>query len=300
MGYGKDGAWPVGMQSQGRLHWCFGFGMTPLAIEPAAHANRGEREIMNAKTRRTVVAAAALGAAGLFGSLPFDGDSLAQQGVPVQHRDVALVDVTDATLLLDESTLNTALFNDVLGPTGAEATLYNDLATAFGPAQASTLLDVGASSPTYSGDFNGAESRAFEVVFIDALVTEDKVNQLVGVTETASQTAILADFIGNAGPSIPAGADVTLADLTAALGTPSFDTDLGLIANADFSLAISDFEGYLSSLTGDTGALGDFSTLLTDLSSSFGDLSNLSTDISTLLTDLGSLGGLGGLLGGLL
>ncbi|BBX44208.1 hypothetical protein GCM10009641_72360 [Mycobacterium cookii] len=254
---------------------------------------------MNAATKRTALAAGAVAAAGLFGTLSHVGMPQAQQGVPVEHHDVALVDVTDATLLLDESTLNTALFNDVLGPTGAEATLYNDLATALGATQAGALLDVGTANPIYSGDFNGAESRAFEALFIDALITEDKVNQLLGVTETASQTAILADFVGNAGPGIPAGAGVTLGDLTAALGTPSFDTDLGLIGNADFSLAATDLEGYLASLAGDTGALGGLTTLLTDLSSSFSDLSNLSTDISTLLSDIGSLGGLGGLLGGL-
>ena len=88
---------------------------------------------------------------------------------------------------------------------------------------------------------------------------------------------------------IPSGADVTLADLTGAVSTSSFDTDLTSIANADYTLAGGDLEGYLTSLSGDTSGLSDLSTVLTDFSSSFSDLSNLSTDFSTLLTDLGSL-----------
>jgi hypothetical protein len=39
-----------------------------------------------------VIAGAALAAAALFGSLPYDGSSQAQQGAPTVHRDVALVD----------------------------------------------------------------------------------------------------------------------------------------------------------------------------------------------------------------
>jgi hypothetical protein len=242
------------------------------------------------------IAAGALAAAGLFGSLPFDGSSIAQSGVPVQHHDVALVDVTDATLLTDESTLDTAFFNDVLGPTGAEEQLFSTLASSTSTAEATTLLDATGASPIYSGDFNGAESRAFEALFVDGLAAEDQVNQLVGVSETASQSAILADLLSNAGPPIPGSADVTVAELTSAVGTSSFDTDLTSIANADYALAASDFEGYLSSLAGDTGSLGDFSTLLTDLSASFSDLSsNLSTDFTTVISDVTALLG-GGLL----
>jgi hypothetical protein len=249
---------------------------------------------MKSGTKRTVIASAALAAAGLFGSMPFDGSSVAQSGVPVQHHDVALVDA-GATLLTDEGTLDTALFNDVLGPSGAEATLYNDLVTAFGAPTATTLLDATGASPIYSGDFNGSESRAFEALFIDGLITEDKVNQLLGITPAASESAILGDFLGNAGPPIPGSADVTVAELTSAVGTSAFDNDLTSIANADYAFAVSDFEGYLSSLAGDTSSLGDFSTLLTDLSASFSDLStNLTTDFSAVVTDVTAL--LGGAL----
>jgi hypothetical protein len=247
---------------------------------------------MNTGTKRTVIAAAALAAAGLFGSLPFDGSSVAQ-GVPVEHHDVALVDA-DATLLLDEGSLDTALYNDVLGPTGAEEQLFSTLASATSVSEATTLLDATGANPIFSGDFNGAESRLFEGAFLDTLSGEDQVNQLLGVTPTASETAILTEFLTTGGPPIPAGADVTVTELTAAVGTSSFDTDLMSIANADYTLAAGDFEGYLTSLTADTSSLGDFSTLLSDLSNSFSDLSsNLSTDFTAVIGDVtGLLGAL--------
>lgn len=264
-------------------------GMTPVAIAPAAQTNFGEGKTMSVATKRAVIATAALAAAGLFGSLPYDGSPVAQQGVPTMHRDVALVD-DYTTLLTDEGTFDTALYNDVLGPTGAEATLYSDLSTALGSSsEATTLLDATGATPIFSGDFNGAESRIFEGLFLNGLVSEDQVNQLLGATATESETAILADFTTTGGPPIPSGADVTLADLTGAVSTSSFDTDLTSIANADYTLAGGDLEGYLTSLSGDTSGLSDLSTVLTDFSSSFSDLSNLSTDFSTLLTDLGSL-----------
>ncbi len=243
---------------------------------------------MKAGTKRTVLGAAAVAAAGLFGSLPFDGSSVAQQGVPTVHRDVALVD-DYTTLLTDESAYDTALYNDVLGPTGAEEQLFSTLATATSTSEATTDLDATGASPIYSGDFNGAESRLFEGLFLNTLVGEDQLNQSLGATATESETAILAEFTATGGPPIPAGADVTLADLTSAVGTSSFDTDLTSIANADYSFAAGDFEGYLTSLTGDTTGLTDLSAVLTDFSSSFSDLSNLGTDFSTVLTDLGSL-----------
>lgn len=249
---------------------------------------------MKAATRRTIIAAGALTAAGLFGSLPYHHSTQAQ-GVPIQHHDVALVDVTDATLLLDEGTLDNAFFNDVLGPTGAEEQLFTALANATSTTEATTLLDATGAEPIYSGAFNGSESRAFEALFLDSLVAQDQVNQLVGVTDAASQGELLSIFTTDFVP-IPASTDLTLADLTAAVGTSAFDTDLTTIANADYALAVSDFEGYLTSLAGDTGALGDFSTLLSDLSTSFSDLgTNLTTDFSAVITDITSLFG-GGLL----
>lgn len=256
------------------------------------HQFRG-RETMKAVTRRTLIAAGALTAAGLFGSLPYHG-SIQAQGVPIQHHDVALVD-DYTTLLTDEGTLDNAFWNDVLGPTGAEEQLFTSLANATSTSEATTLLDATGANPIYSGDFNGAESRAFEALFLNGLVTEDQVNQLLGATSTESQTALLSVFNTDFVP-IPASTDLTAADLAAAVGTSTFDTDLSTIANADYALAASDFEGYLSSLAGDTGSLGDIGTLLTDLSSSFSDLgTNLTTDFSAVITDITSLLG-GGLL----
>jgi hypothetical protein len=245
-------------------------------------------EIMNAATKRTIIATAALAAAALFGSLPFDGSQVAQQGVPTVHRDVALVD-DYTTLLGDEGTFDTAFYNDVLGPTGAEEQLFTALASATNTSEATTLLDATGASPIFSGDFNGAESRLFEGMFLNTLVGEDQINQALGAPTAESETAILADFTSTGGPPIPSSADVTLAELTSAVGTSNFDTDLTSIANADYSLAAGDLEGYLVSLSADGNTLS-FGTVLTDLTSSFSDLStNLSGDLSTVLTDLGGL-----------
>jgi hypothetical protein len=249
---------------------------------------------MHSATKRTLVAGAGLAAAALFGSLPYHGPWQAQ-GVPIQHHDVALVDVTDATLLSDEGTFDNALWNDVLGPTGAEEQLFSSLSTALGTPTATTLLDATGANPIYSGDFNGAESRGFEGLFLNSLAAEDQVNQALGVTSTASQTELLSVFNTDFVP-IPASTDLTAADLAAAVGTSTFDTDLTTIANADYALAASDFEGYLSSLAGDTSSLGDLSTLLSDLTSSLDGLTTgLSTDLSTVISDITSLLG-GGLL----
>jgi hypothetical protein len=245
---------------------------------------------MHSATKRTLIAGAGLAAAALFGSLPYHGSSQAQ-GVPVQHHDVALVDVD--TLLTDEGAFDTALFNDVLGPTGAEETLFSDLSTAFGAPTATTLLDATGANPIFSGDFNGSESRLFEGLFLNGLVGEDQVNQSLGATPLESETELLNLFNTDFVP-IPASADLTATELASAVGTSAFDTDLTTIANADYTTAAGDFEGYLTSLAGDTSSLGDFSTLLTDLSSSFGDLSsNLTTDFTAVITDVTSL--LGGL-----
>jgi ethanolamine utilization microcompartment shell protein EutS len=177
-----------------------------------------------------------------------------------------------------ETSFDTTLFNSVLGPNGAEEQLYNALASSVGTAEANLLLDTTGASPIFSGDFNGAESRAFEGLFINTLVSEDQLNQLLGVTEVNSQTAILADLVDNPGPPIPGSADITIADLTNAIGTSTFDTDLTQIANADYTFAAGDFEGYLASFAGDLGSLGSLGGL--------SDLGGLGTDLSTLLSDL--------------
>ena len=247
---------------------------------------------MHAATTRTIIAAAGLAAIGLVAWPHQATPPQAQQGVPTVHRDVALVDTTDP-ILGPETTFDTTLFNDVLGSTGAEEQLYSALVTAVGSTEATDLLDATGASPIYSGDFNGAESRLFEGFFLDTLASEDQLNQLLGETETASQTALLADFVDNPGPPIPSSTDITLADLTGAVGTSTFDTDLTTIANADYTLAAGDFTGFLDNLPTALSGL-DSSDLLTsllgDLGSSGGSdlLSALSGDLGTLLIDIAS------------
>jgi hypothetical protein len=232
---------------------------------------------MKAATKRTIIAAAGLAAAGLFGSLPHQG---APQAQPAVHRDVALVDIS--TLLTDEGTFDTASWNDVLGPTGAEEQLYSALATATSPSEATTLLDATGASPIFSGDFNGAESRLFEGLYLDTLASEDQLNQAVGIGTTASETAILHDWTSLPEAPLPTG------DVLPVVGATGFDNDLTTIANAEFAVATADFEGWLSSLAANTSDLGALGTLFTDLGSSFSDLSNLSGDLSTILSDLTS------------
>ena len=228
---------------------------------------------MNAATKRSIVAAAGLAAIGLA-AWPQHATPMAQHGVPTVHRDVALVD-DGSVILPPETTIDTELFNSVLGPSGAEADLYNALVSSVGATEAQTLLDTDGASPLFSGVFNGAESRAFEGLFINTLVSEDELNQLLGVTQGNSETAILADLLTNPGPPIPGSTDLTIGDLTSAVGTSSFDTDLTTIANADYSLALGDFEGYLGSFAGDLGGLGNL-----------GDLGNLGSDLTAILDGL--------------
>jgi hypothetical protein len=238
--------------------------------------SKNREATVNAITTRSIIAAAGLAAIGLAAWPP-----VGQPGVPTVHRDVALVD-DGSVILPPETTLDTELFNTVLGPSGAEEQMYTALVDSVGATEAQTLLDTDGASPVFSGVFNGAESRAFEGLFINTLVSEDQLNQLLGVTQADSESAILADLVDNPGPSIPSGADVTLSELTGAVGTPAFDTDLTSIANADYSLALSDFEGYLGSFAGDLGGLGD-------LGGGLGDLGSLGTDLTAILDGLTGL-----------
>jgi hypothetical protein len=255
--------------------------MNPMAITPPAQVVYRGRETMHSATKRTLIAGAGLAAAALFGSLPYHGASQAQ-GVPTQHHDVALVDA-GTTLLTDEGTFDTALVNDVLGPSGAEATLYSDLNTPF-PGIVCTLLDATPFSPMYSGVFDDAESRLFDGLYLDTLASEDSLNQALGVSATDSETAILADWTSL--PTSLPEAPLPTGDTLPAVGTAGFDTDLTTIANAEFADVTPDFDDFLTNLTTYTGGLGDLGTILTDLSASFSDLSNLSADLSTVYTDL--------------
>ena len=154
---------------------------------------------MNAATRRTIIAAAALAAIGLV-AWPHQATPPQAQGVPTVHRDVALVD-DFTTLLTDEGTLDTALVSDV---SGAETTLYTDLsAPPSTTAIANALLDTTTGG---AGDFNGAETAGFDGLYLDGLVTEDEVNQLVGATAAESQAEI--ESLVAADPSLLTAADV--------------------------------------------------------------------------------------------
>lgn len=86
---------------------------------------------MHTTTMRMVIGAAALAGPGLFGSLPHEGATVAQQGVPTVHRDVALVDASD-TIVTTEISLDDTRFTEFFGTSGAEADVYNGVASLFG------------------------------------------------------------------------------------------------------------------------------------------------------------------------
>ena len=266
-------------------HADFGINLPIRVCRRRTPSQNREGKTMHAATTRSIIAAAGLAAIGLVAWPHQATPPQAQQGVPTVHRDVALVD-DSSTILPPETSFDTELFNSVFGTNGAEEQFYNALATAVGAPEAQTLLDTNTADPVYSGIFNGAESRLFEGLFLNTLVGEDSLNQALGITPTASETELLSVFNTDFVP-IPGSTDITATDLASAVGTSTFDTDLTTIANADYSLALGDFEGFLSNLATDTSGLSDVSTLLTDLSSSFSDLStSLTPDLSAILADL--------------
>jgi hypothetical protein len=217
---------------------------------------------MNARTRRTVIAAAALAAAGLFGSLPFDGSSVAQHGVPVEHHDVALVDSISDTAIGSETAIDNFLYAGVFGPTGGESELFNAAVTLLGGSTADALLGTTALAGA-DGIFDGAASNFSSGLFLDTWAAENELNQLLGVSATTSETAILAD-IANDPISLAVG------DVLPTAGAPSFDADLMSFANADFSAGATEFTTYLDSLptlVGDLGGLGSLGSLGTELTS---------------------------------
>lgn len=274
------------LSSVGFIRGCGGtsaFGMNPVAITPAAHKISGEGKTMRAVTKRAIIAAAGLAAAGLFGSLPFDGSSLADPGVPIVHRDIALVDTT-SPIVSSEIALDDSLYSGLYGPTtGLYAELYSNTVTTLGATTADSLLGTTLAGGA-DGIFDGAANNFSSGVFLDTWAAEDELNQLLGVTATASETAILADIgtdpVALAGDTLPAA------------GATGFDADLMTIATADFTNATSEFTSYLDGLPAALGDLGGLSTLLGDVGlGSLGDgLGGLGTDLTTLLDGLlGSL-----------
>lgn len=234
---------------------------------------------MNVATKRTLIGAAALTAASLFGSLPYHGPWQAQ-GAPTVHRDIALVDTASDILSL-ETGLDDQVFAGILGPTGAEEQLYQSFVTAVGESNAQILLDTNTADPVFSGVINGAVSRLSDSLLYDTWAGENEINALFGVSATASESAILADIHADFVP-LPTGFE--LPDV----GDPNFSADLMAIASADMTTGYNDLLGYFADVTANLGNLD-----LGDL----GGLSGLLGDLTGGL-DLGSI--LGDLTGGLL
>ncbi len=258
---GRTGHVEVGTAVKFKLAACFDVGITPWQScrQPTSIAGK---EIMNIGTKRTVIAAAALAAAGLFGSLPFDGSSVAQQGVPTQHHDVALVDAY-TTLLGDEGTFDTALVQRRTWDRAEQkSSCTAPLATATSPTEATTLLDATGATPLFSGMFDGAESRFFEGLFLDALPAKTRSINCSASTRPSRRR----QFLPNSLPLVDV-ADThrrrASQSLTshAAVGISGFDTDLMSIANADYSMGATDFDGLPGLAQPPTrAALGDLST----------------------------------------
>ncbi|MGA8329171.1 MAG: hypothetical protein WB777_07755, partial [Mycobacterium sp.] len=206
--------------------------------------------------------------------------SVAQQGVPTVHRDVALVDIVS-----DEGAYDTLLYGDL--STGATS-LYNAVSTATTPTDADLLL--GATPTGYFDDlFDGAYNYDSSGYFLDLYALEDEVNQALGVSATTSETDILDDIAAN--PILLSGTDTL-----PAVGATGFDTDLTTLASDDYTTGSTDFTTYLDGLSsalttvGSTDTSLGFTAALTELSTLYtADATALSTDFSAILTDLGSL-----------
>jgi hypothetical protein len=236
---------------------------------------------MNKRTTRTVVATAALAAAGLLGSLPFDGSSVAQQGVRTVHRDVALVDI-----VTDEISFDNLVYTDL---TSGETSLYTAVAGATTPADATLLLGAGTAPDYFDNLFDGAYNYDGSAFLLDTWAAEDELNQALGVSATTSETAILDDIATH--PVLLSGSDTL-----PTAGDTAFDTDLTTLASDDYTTGSTDFTTYLESLStglatvGSTETSAGFTAALTELSALYtADASALSTDFSAILTDLGSL-----------
>ena len=128
-----------------------------MAIVPAALIDCGEKAI----------AAGALAAAGLFGSLPYDGKSLAQDGVPVQRHDIARVGVTGVIdPITYETSLDDSLYSDLFNSsTGLYADVYNGAVSALGASTADTVLGTG---DLGGGDLTGLVGTILDDLGLDS------------------------------------------------------------------------------------------------------------------------------------
>jgi hypothetical protein len=123
----------------------------------------------------------------------------------------------------------------------------------------------------WSGDFNGAESRLVEGLFVENIYSQDELNQLLGLETVggADQAAFANDILNTEFVPIPSSLEP---GFTLTPGA-DFDSELLTLAEAEFASAGTDFEGYLADLPGNLeglsglGSLGDVSTLLSELTS---------------------------------
>jgi hypothetical protein len=274
---------------------------------------QAEGKTMHVAAKRAIVAAAAVAAAGLYGSLSYDGQMVAQSGVPTVHHDVALVDGTSplsdvtelaaasgptaaqTTFLTAENVFNDEAYKALFGPGGFEASLYTGLG-----ANANNFLDT-TNALGASGIFDGATSQYFDGVYADGLLGEDYLNQALGISSTASETSILAQLAND--PFVdPTGTATTgeeaqilaLEGLTPGASAGTFDGDLAGLAQAFYTQSFTDLTGYETYLSNNMAELTSagfsldsiLTSVTTDLSNA---VSGLSTDFTTFTTALDTL-----------
>jgi hypothetical protein len=242
---------------------------------------------MHAAATRSIIAAAGIVAIGLVAWPHQAAPRQAQHGVPAVHLDVALVD-TDTAILGDETSYDNKLFDNYFGPDGKEAALYDKVVAADGSTEAAVKLDIPpGTDPPYAGNYDGAESRLLEGLYIEKLVSEDMLNrEVLGVDKAASETAILADITSHPGAfPLPPG------DTLPAVNAADFDTYLQEIKHGDFVLARQDFETYLGSMHSAASGASEFTSAAATASDvgGAGELGSLSGDLSSFLSELGNI-----------
>lgn len=264
--------------------------MSRSASAPATLIHYGEGKTMHVATKRSMIAAAAIAAAGLFGSMPYDGASVAQQGVPTVHQEVALVDsasdaataaaaVVDYSPLLNaEGAINVTLSNATVADNGLFDTLY----TTLGNDLSTSLLNTDGAGGIYEafgGEylniFNGAATAGFNGFLSNTLAFNAELNNILGVPMADSQAYLLDQFN-----------DLFVGAVPASLGDPalgdSFIPDLVAIANNQYTLASNDLIEYTQYL------FTNYTDILDSLTSiNLGDvLGDLTTGLATLTTGL--------------
>jgi hypothetical protein len=223
---------------------------------------------MYATTKRTIISAVALIAATVVVAVGYQGDPQALQAAPKVHRDVALVDNT--VVVGEEINIDNLFWDQNLGVNGTEEQLYNALGgNSTFPSSvhfAQAILDTDNANPVWSGDFNGAESRLIEGLFVGDIFAQDEANQLLGFETVggADQQAFANDILNVEFVPIPQSLEP---GFTLTPG-PDFDSELLTLASAEYTSALADFEGYLADLPGNLAGLSsiaDLGTLLSEL-----------------------------------